>query len=92
VFYIIRNDDLSLKKDSIGLDFDPKQLLGEVEVTKTDDLLSEGILKKYNFFDLINPGDSLIKKTDTMDFTQNEDTQENKNLSFDLYKSIISIP
>jgi hypothetical protein len=27
-----------------------------------------------------------------MDFTQNEDTQENKNLSFDLYKSIISIP
>lgn len=92
VFYIIRNEDLSLKKDSIGLEFDPFLLLGEVEIIKTDDLVSEGILKKYNFFDLINPGDSLFKKTDTMDFSEIDSTQVNKSIYVDLYKSIISIP
>jgi len=92
VFFIIRNEDLSLKKDLIGLDFDPQMLLGEVNITNTDDLVSEGILEKYNFFDLINPGDSIIKKTDTMNFTKNEDSRVKKSLSVDLYKSIISIP
>jgi len=55
-----------LKKEKIGLNFDPALLLGEVEITKTDDLVSEGILTKYSFFDLINPGDSLIKKTESL--------------------------
>lgn len=92
IFYIIRTEDLSIKKDAIGLDFDPGLLLGEVEIIKTDDLVSEGILKKYNFFDFINPGDSLIKKTDNMDFPQTEELQSPKSLPIDIYKSIISIP
>ena len=92
LFFIIRNEDLNLKKDTIGLDFDSQMLLGEVEIIKTDDLVSEGILKKYNFFDLINSGDALIKKTDSIEFTEIENTHVQNSLSFDLYKSIISIP
>ncbi|MCK5675341.1 MAG: hypothetical protein KAH95_18305, partial [Spirochaetales bacterium] len=92
IFYIIRTEDLSIKKDSISLDFDPGLLLGEVEITKTDDLISEGKLKKYNFFDFINPGDSLIKKTDTMESPKVEETKVKNSFSFEVYKSIISIP
>jgi tetratricopeptide (TPR) repeat protein len=92
IFYIIRKEDLSLKNDSIALNFEPTLLLGEVEVTKTDDLVSEGTLKKYNFFDLINPGDSLIKKTELMDFTELEENIKTKQSPVELYKSIISIP
>lgn len=92
IFLVIREDYLSLKKDSIALDFNPDLLLGEVEITKTDDLVSEGTLRKYQFFDMINPGDYLIKKTESMDFSENEENMVKKSLPVDLYKSIISIP
>jgi hypothetical protein len=92
IFYIIRSEDLSLKREIIGLNFDPSSLIGEVEITKTDDLVSEGILKKYSFFELINPGDSLIKKTESMDISNLDISQIEKPVPMDLYKSIISIP
>jgi len=91
-FYIIRKEDLSLKKDEIGFNFDPALLLGEITVTETDDLVSEGILKKYNFFDLINTGDLLIKKTDSIIIPDIDEIRNQQELSVDLYKSIISIP
>ncbi len=92
IFLVIRKGDFNLKKDSLGLDFNPELLLGEVEITKTDDLVSEGTLKKYHFFDLINPGDYLIKKNESMDLSENDKNLINQNLPVDLYKSIISIP
>ncbi|MCK5198661.1 MAG: tetratricopeptide repeat protein, partial [Spirochaetales bacterium] len=92
IFLVIREDDFYLKKDSLGLDFNPELLLGEVEITKTDDLVSEGILKKYHFFDLIKSGDYLIKKTESMDLSEINKNSGNQNLPLDLYKSIISIP
>ena len=92
IFLVIRKEDFNLKKDNIGLVYNSELFLGEVEITKTDDLISEGILKKYHFFDLINPGDYLIKKTESMDFAENEKNFVNQSLQVDLYKSIISIP
>ena len=92
IFLVIREENFHLKKDSLGLELNPELLLGEVEITKTDDLVSEGILKKYHFFDFINPGDYLIKKTESMDISENDKNSINENLQVDLYKSIISIP
>ncbi len=92
IFYIIRSEDLSLKKEKIGLNFDPALLLGEVEITKTDDLVSEGILTKYSFFDLINPGDSLIKKTESMERSNPDISEIVQSVPIDIYNSIISIP
>lgn len=92
IFLVIREDNFHLKKDSLGLELNPELLLGEVEITKTDDLVSEGILKKYLFFDLINPGDYLIKKTESMDISESDKNSINENLQVDLFKSIISIP
>jgi tetratricopeptide (TPR) repeat protein len=88
-FYVIRDTDLEIKKDSIGLNFDPSSILGEVSITKTDDLVSEGILKKYNFFDLINSGDLLIKRTEEMTFPEDPQLRVQKDLPADLYKAII---
>jgi len=92
IFYILRKEDLILKKDSIGLKFQPEKLLGELEITRVDDLVSEGVVKKYNFFDLINPGDSLIKKTEKMILPENNQITDSPLLPIELYKSIISIP
>ena len=92
IFYILRKEDLSYKKDSIGFNFDSNLLLGEVVVTKTDDLVSEGVLTKYNFFDLVNPGDYLIKKTETMVIPEVKEIKDKQGIPKDLYKSILSIP
>lgn len=92
IFLVIRKEDFLLKKDSIGPELNFELLLGEIEITKTDDLISEGILKKYQFFDLINTGDYIIKKTESMDFSEKEKIPVNQSLPVDLYKSIISIP
>ncbi len=92
LFYILRKEDLILKKDSIGFKFQPEKLLGELEITRVDDLVSEGTVKKYNFFDLINPGDSLIKKTEKMTLPENNQITTSPLLPIELYKSIISIP
>ena len=81
-----------MKKDSIGIVFNPEVLLGEVEITKTDDLISEGKLKRYHFFDLINPGDYFIRKTESMDLPENGEESVNQSITVDLYKSILSIP
>ena len=92
VFLVLREEDFSLKKDSIGIVFNPEVLLGEVEITKTDDLISEGKLKRYHFFDLINPGDYFIRKTESMDLPENGEESVNQSITVDLYKSILSIP
>ncbi len=92
IFYILRKEDFMLKRDSIGLKFQPDKLLGELEITRVDDLVSEGAVKKYNFFDLINPGDSLIKKTEKMTLPENNQITASPLLPIELYKSIISIP
>ncbi len=92
IFYIVREEDFTIKKDQVGLVLDPGLILGEVEISRTDDLVSEGVLKKYQFFDIINPGDRLIKKTEDVNLPDSEALTETLLNSTDLYKSIISIP
>lgn len=57
---VIRNEDLKRGSDSFLLDYSEENLLGEIEVTAVDDLLSAGTVRTYQFFDLINPGDAVI--------------------------------
>ncbi len=92
IFYIIRKEDFAIRKDKIGLELDPDLILGEVKITRTDDLVSEGNLKKYQFFDIINPGDRIIKKTEDVDVSEGINRSESILIFTDLYKSIISIP
>lgn len=57
---VIRNEDLKRGNDSFLLEYSEEDLLGEIELTAVDDLLSTGNVQTYQFFDLINPGDAVI--------------------------------
>ncbi len=59
-FLIIKNGRIKLDMDSILLEYDEQDILGEFVVTETDENLSLGILEPISFFDQINPGDELI--------------------------------
>jgi len=59
-FLILPAQAVSLKNDSIGFVYSPKEILGTFTVTEVDDLLCEGTVVKEGFFDRINPGDVII--------------------------------
>ncbi len=59
-FWILPARALSLKNDSFGFVYSPKEILGTFTVVDVDDLLCEGTVAKEGFFDRINPGDVLI--------------------------------
>lgn len=59
-FLILPAKAVSLKNDSIGFVYAPKEILGTFTVTEVDDLLCEGTVVKEGFFDRINPGDVVI--------------------------------
>ncbi|MFP4490318.1 MAG: tetratricopeptide repeat protein [Spirochaetaceae bacterium] len=54
---VIRAEDIELKSRSFGWDYSKGKLLGEVRVTETEELVSEGELNTSGFFDLVNPRD-----------------------------------
>jgi tetratricopeptide (TPR) repeat protein len=57
---IISNKAVALKHDSIDFIYRPSDVLGKITIKKTDDMVSEGIIEKVGFFDLINPGDAVL--------------------------------
>jgi tetratricopeptide (TPR) repeat protein len=64
VFLIIRAGSLSLKPDKTGFSYAETEILGEFTVTKVEETYSEGTVQKTTFFDQINTGDWVIRKTD----------------------------
>jgi tetratricopeptide (TPR) repeat protein len=61
-FNIIKKGKLRYKSDTIGFSYDGEDVLGSFVVDRTDESLSEGIIKPVSFFDRINPGDELVLK------------------------------
>lgn len=59
-FWILPSQALTLKNDSFGFVYSPKDILGTFTVTDVDDLLCEGTVAREGFFDRINPGDVVI--------------------------------
>ncbi len=72
---------------------DKAHLLGEIKITGVDDLVSEGTVKKYTFFNLINPGDAVVpdKKHDTPS-GKGTTVQTQSPPSGDMYKTIRTLP
>lgn len=61
-FVIIKKGKLRYKPDSIDFSFKEEDVLGSLTISRTDENLSEGTIKRSSFFDRINPGDELILK------------------------------
>lgn len=58
-----------------GIQFDEKQLLGEIKITAAGEEISEGILTQRFFYDSVNPGDEIVIK----DEVRPENSPENQN-------------
>jgi hypothetical protein len=87
VLSIVKKGSLQLAKDAVGLSYPNESLVGTFTVTRVDDLISEGTLAKNGFFDLINPGDSLIMKT-----KEEKPAKETEIVQRDTYKTLLTIP
>ena len=61
---VIRKDRLVIEKEGRGMVFDPSDLLGYFEPSKSEENLSEGILKRNGYYDRMNAGDSVILFTE----------------------------
>lgn len=98
-FYVIRGENLELADSRFALEYDQRYILGYIDITEVDDLLSVGQVNTDQFFDLINPGDAIIPESSTSE--ENEEngvaTQEGAELGespvipSEIYKSLLEI-
>lgn len=61
-FVIVRKGASSLSAEGFGLDWAPADEVGSFTVTRVDEEICEGTLKKAGFFDRINAGDEVVRK------------------------------
>lgn len=57
---VIKKGSLSIHKDGIGIDYAAPDLLGYFEPLKSEEDLTEGMLKRNGYYDRMNAGDSVI--------------------------------
>jgi tetratricopeptide (TPR) repeat protein len=57
---IVRKGKVRLRNDRIGVIADDRDILGTFTIETLDEVISEGIVAKRSFFDLINTGDQII--------------------------------
>lgn len=100
ILFVIRDEHLVLANTSFVFQFDEENLLGEVAVNEIDDLIAAGAVRTYQFFDLINPGDTVFPKPDEaeQDEQSTEEEQdeipgenERSTVLSDIYSSILDI-
>ncbi len=93
VFFIINPSFKPSINENFTFSVDSSHLLGEIKITRIDDLISEGTIKKYTFFDLINTGDTLIPDTKEGKTSQeNTHTPAANTAPSDIYKTILTLP
>ncbi len=104
-FDVIRTENLELSDITFGLEYSQADILGQVEVTGVDDLLSVGQVETDQFFDLVNAGDAVIPVSVTEDQAQNQNERQNDNqpsteepepeepsiIPSEIYKSLLEI-
>ncbi len=97
---VIRGEDVEQGNESFSLLYSETDLLGEITVSSVDDLLSSGLVRTYQFFDLINPGDTVIPMPTEEEGGSPEDEGAEKDVESstlktekpgNIYRSIIGI-
>ncbi len=58
---VVRRDQFATASDRVGYRFDEDDLVGRIEITAVDDLVSEGRLTREGFFDLVETGDTVLQ-------------------------------
>jgi tetratricopeptide (TPR) repeat protein len=57
---VVKRGKVRLRNDGVGLAMDEKDIVGNFQVLRPDERVSEGSLSRKSFFDLINPGDEVV--------------------------------
>ena len=57
---VVKRGKVRLRNDGVGLAMDDKDIVGDFQVLRPDERVSEGTLKRKSFFDLTNPGDEVV--------------------------------
>ncbi|MBI9105538.1 MAG: tetratricopeptide repeat protein [Spirochaetales bacterium] len=89
---IIRKGSVVRAKDEFSFKYDAESILGYLEITSADELVSEGLVTVNGFFDMINPGDITLVylEEDPAEVPQNTQ-DEQLFISGDLFNSIANI-
>jgi tetratricopeptide (TPR) repeat protein len=86
---IIRREVLDASRASLDIGYGEDDVLGTIEITEVDELVSEGHAVKDPFFDLINLGDRVISKPSDPD--DEDGSVAAPAIPNDLYRSILRI-
>ena len=93
VFYITKPQNRLTVDKNFNFRIDMENINGEITVDNVDDLVSEGTVKKYDFFDLIAPGDFVFAKiTEKIIQNKKNKIKSINNSPSKLYKTILTIP
>ncbi len=93
VFYITKPQERLTVDEDFNFRIEMDKIIGEVTIDDVDDLVSEGTVKKYDFFDLIAPGDFVfVKKSEEKTQTIENNVNTINNPPSKLYKTILTIP
>lgn len=92
---VIREEHLNLKNNTFELEYQEENLLGEIRIAEVDDLLGTGTVEPYNFFDLVNPGDTVFPKPEEEQEeepeTESPEEAESRIILSDIYNEILNI-
>ena len=96
-FLVLKKGEVFHKKDEAGYIYSSDSILGEMTITHTDELVSEGILEEIGFFSRVNQGDILLSLPQDLEKTEEEevskDQQQTESVSYEnLSKEILRIP
>lgn len=59
---VVRKGGISPSPQGIGITYRDTDVTGEIEVTRTDEEVSEGVLRRAGYLDRSNLGDSVVRK------------------------------
>ncbi len=92
VFSIVEPGYNFILDDQFRYNIPQSHLLGEIKVDAVDDLISEGVVKKYTFFDLINVGNDIVVKSEQKKSSKEELPVDKGSTSSEMYKTILTLP
>ncbi len=86
-FLIVRREILDSTNHGLSIRYGDDDVLGVLKITRVDELVSEGIVMKDPFFDLINLGDRVIRATNDSAAASIDAPQ----IPNDLYRTVLKI-
>lgn len=63
VLDVIKKGSIRTADSAPGVTFDERALLGQIEIERADEEISQGVLKQNSFYDRVNIGDEVLVKT-----------------------------